>query len=97
LRQISGRLFFSNSSTKVHLTLGEDAKEKGDKNEEGKGGGGKRKRENRVEESEEITPMLFMSLYISVIQDTTTILLGLRGVSTSSVNSGLGNIMINER
>jgi hypothetical protein len=44
---------------------------------------GKSRREegikNGVEEFGGITPILFMSLYISVFQETTTFLLGLKG------------------
>jgi hypothetical protein len=49
---------------------------------------------NGVEEFSGITPILLMSLYISVSQETTTFLLGLRGVSASSINSSLRKIMI---
>jgi len=52
---------------------------------------------NGVEEFGGITPILFMSLYISVFQETTSFLLGLKGVSASSINAGLRKIMIKRK
>jgi len=97
LRQISGRRQYSFLQQKYTTRSIRTWKRNGRKRMKRERSRREKGIKNGLEEFGGITPILFMSLYISVFQETITFLLGLKGVSASSINSGLRKIMIKRK